>query len=231
MKQIFVMGGGGFAMEPDNLLLDRYLLSLSEKSKPKICFIATASGDSEGYIERFYNSCKDLYCTPSHLSLFKPHIVDIEKFILEQDIIHVGGGNTINLLSLWKTWKLDQVLLRALEKGVVLSGMSAGMICWFEQGLTDSKGIGLGSLDCLGFLEGSACPHFDGEEQRKPIYTKLVNNSTMKPGIALDDGAGALFINGKIKEIVGSRKEAIGYQVMPQSLKALDTKFLGESNE
>lgn len=231
MKQIFVMGGGGFAMEPDNLLLDHYLLSLSEKSEPKVCFIATASGDSEGYIERFYNSYKDLSCTPSHLSLFKPDTVDLEKFILEQDIIHVGGGNTINLLSLWRTWGLDEILLKALEKGIVLSGMSAGMICWFEQGLTDSKGIALESLDCLGFLEGSACPHFDGEEQRKTVYTKLVNNSIMKSGIALDDGAGALFINGKIKKIVSSRKEAIGYQVTPQVLKALETKFLGESNE
>ena len=171
MEKIFVMGGGGFAMEPENLLLDKYLLSLANKECPKICFIGTASGDSQNYIDRFYESYRLLNCRSTHLSLFKPHTRDIESFILDQNIIHVGGGNTLNLLCLWKEWQLDKILSRVLKNGVILSGMSAGMICWFNQGLTDSKGIGLEPLDCLGFLD--QCHSFKESE----IFLKKCSNS------------------------------------------------------
>ena len=124
------MGGGGFAMEPENLKLDRYLLSLSQKPHPKISFIGTASGDAETYHTKFYTAYKTLDCEPTHLSLFKPHTRDIETYILEQDIIHVGGGNTRNLLCLWKEWELDRILRKAYERGILFSGMSAGMLCW-----------------------------------------------------------------------------------------------------
>lgn len=210
-KKIFVMGGGGFAMEADNLLLDKYLLSLSRKKRPKVCFIPTASGDSDDYIKRFFHAYEKLNCTPSYLSLFKPHTDNLEAFILEQDIIHVGGGNTLNLLCLWKQWGLDSILEKALNKGIVLSGMSAGMICWFEQGLTDSKGIGLEVLDCLGFLKNSACPHFDGEKERAPTYTKMIKDKKILPGLALDDGCGALYINDALKDIVSSRENVKGH--------------------
>ena len=234
MNKIFVMGGGGFAMEPENLLLDKYLLSLANNECPKICFIGTASGDSQNYIDRFYNSYRLLNCRPSHLSLFKPHTRNIESFILDQDIIHVGGGNTLNLLCLWREWKLDKILAKALSKDVILSGMSAGMICWFNQGLTDSKGIGLEPLDCLGFLDGSACPHFDGEEDRSPIFLSLVESGELSDGLALDDGVGALYVDGNIREVVSSRASSRGYLVKnikgKSSAEELQPRYLGNQN-
>ena len=136
--QILAMGGGGFAMEPKNLKLDRYLLSLSKKKNPKVCFIGTASGDAEGYIQKFYKSFSNLACEPGHLSLFKPPPGSLRDFVLNQDILYVGGGNTRNLLVLWKEWGLDKILKEARLKGIILSGVSAGSICWFEEGLTDS---------------------------------------------------------------------------------------------
>ena len=130
MRQIIAMGGGGFSMEPDNPLLDRYILKQAGTEKSKICFLPTASGDSEQYISRFYNFFNKQNCDPSHLSLFNPPSRDLEKFILEKDILYVGGGNTKNLLALWKEWELDSILRKAWEEGVILAGLSAGAICW-----------------------------------------------------------------------------------------------------
>jgi dipeptidase E len=212
-KQILAMGGGGFSMEPENLKLDHYLLSLSDKTKPKVCFIGTASGDAEGYSEKFYNSFAELSCETSHLSLFRPPLGNLRDYILEKDIIYVGGGNTRNLMVLWKEWKLDHYLKEAYEKGIILAGISAGSICWFEQGLTDSVSGKLMPLDCLGFLKGSNCPHYDGEEMRRPCYQETILNGSMKSGIACDDGVAAHFINGVLECFVSSRPNAKAYKV------------------
>ena len=201
-------------------------LSLSDKEKPKICFLATASGDAEGYIDRFYESYKTLYCEASHFSVFKPHTTDVESFLLEQDIIHVGGGNTLNLLCLWKEWELDRIFKKGLKQGLILSGMSAGMICWFEEGTTDSKGIGLEPITALGFLKGSACPHYDGEPLRRPHFKQSINEKVIKPGLALDDGAGALFENGALSKVVSSRPNAKAYQVEAGNEKELNINYL-----
>jgi len=207
------MGGGGFAMEPENLALDRYLLNLSNQPKPKVCFIGTASGDAISYHEKFFASYGTLNCEPSQLSLFKPHTRDIEGFICEQDIIHVGGGNTRNLLILWKEWKLDQFLRKAYESGTVLSGMSAGILCWFEEFTTDSYGSGYVRMPGLGWLKGSAVPHFDGESERLPSYQAMLERGEIGAGIALDDGAAALFVDEKLEECVRSRPAARAFQV------------------
>lgn len=230
MEKIFVMGGGGFAMEPENLLLDKYILSLAEKKTPSICFLGTASGDSESYRERFYNSYRTLDCQPTHYSVFKPTTRDLIGFFSSQDIIHVGGGNTKNLLCLWREWGIDKALVAAYKNGTVLTGMSAGMICWFEQGVTDSYGDGLEPLNCLGLLEGSACPHFDGEADRKPSYLKLIKEKKIRGGIALDDGVGALYINGKPTDYVSSRPsaKAYGYESETANEQVLRPTFLGK---
>ena len=178
MRQIIAMGGGGFSMEPENPLLDRYILAQSPKKRPKICFIGTASGDAEGYIEKFYHFFRKEDCEPSHLSLFKPHTRDIKKFILEQDILYVGGGNTKNLMVLWKEWELDKAIRHAYENGTILSGISAGSLCWFEEGVTDSYGNELEPISCLGLIPGSHCPHYDGEEERRPAYQKLIGRKS-----------------------------------------------------
>lgn len=152
MKQIIALGGGGFSMEPDNPLLDAYILKQSGKPVPSICFVPTASGDSDQYTNRFYHFFEKMPCQPSHLSLFKPPARDIEGFIMEKDIIYVGGGCTKNLVALWKEWGLDALLKKAWNQGIILAGISAGSLCWFEEGVTDSFGDEkLDPLKCLGF--------------------------------------------------------------------------------
>lgn len=220
------MGGGGFSMEPENLKLDEYLLSLSKKENPKICFIGTASGDAESYIERFYTSMKNLHCEPSHLALYRPPQGSLREFVMDKDIFYVGGGNTRNLLVLWKEWGLDKLLIEAHEQGAVLAGISAGSICWFEQGLTDSVTGKLLPLDCLGLLKGSNCPHYDGEAQRRPVYESAILNGEMKSGIACDDGVAAHFINGKLHKFVSSRDETKAYQVELKADKVIKSEVL-----
>ncbi|MBN8203319.1 peptidase E [Bacillus sp. NTK034] len=213
MRQVIAMGGGGFSMEPDNLLLDKYILAQSKKDSPKVCFVPTASGDQTNYIERFYKAFNTLPCQPSHLSLFKPEFTDLESYILEQDVIYVGGGNTRNMLVLWKEWGLDHYLEKAYKKGVILAGISAGSICWFEEGLTDPLNAPLFKLDCLGFLKGSNCPHYDGENKRKPSYHKLIKEGKIKEGYAVDDGVALHFINETLTSPVSSRPIAKAYFV------------------
>ncbi len=130
-KQIIALGGGGFSDEPDNPLLDEYVLSQSEQDNPKICFIPTASGDAKEYIDAFYQCFDRMACEPSHLSLFAGHTDSMEEFLLTRDILFVGGGNTRNMLVIWKEWGLDALLKKAYEQGIILSGISAGGICWF----------------------------------------------------------------------------------------------------
>lgn len=213
MKQTIAMGGGGFSMEPENPLLDSYILNQSGKTTPKICFVPTASGDADSYITKFYSFFEMHPCQPSHLSLFKPPTKDLESFILDKDIIYVGGGNTKNLLALWKEWGLDQIMKKAWEQGILLAGLSAGSICWFEQGVTDSYGDELEPLECLGFLKGSHCPHYDGEAERRPAYQRLVASNKIKPGIAADDGAAIHYIDQEVRRIVSSRPHAKAYKV------------------
>ncbi len=232
MKQIIAMGGGGFSMEPDNLLLDQYILEQSPAKKPKICFLPTASGDAESYISRFYDAFKQLECEPSHLSLFKPQTRDLEGFLLSQDIIYVGGGNTINMLVLWKEWGVDRILRTAWEQGIVLAGLSAGSICWFEEGVTDSFGDELEPMEALGFLHGSHCPHYDGEENRRPAFGNLIAEGRMRPGYAADDGAALHFIGTDLVKSVSSRPDAKVYYVRKNEDSAehreLEMDYLGE---
>jgi dipeptidase E len=220
MKQIIAMGGGGFSMEPENKMLDQYILAQSKAEKPHICFVPTASGDSESYIERFYKAFETENCVPGHLSLFSPP-QNLEEFVKKQDIFYVGGGNTKNLLALWREWGLDQLLKKAYEEGKILAGLSAGSLCWFEEGVTDSFGP-LRGLSCLGFLQGSHCPHYDGEEERRPAYHRLIKEG-LKAGYAADDGAALHFINGKLNKTVSSRENAKAYYVQLKNGEVVET--------
>ncbi|MFN2746705.1 Type 1 glutamine amidotransferase-like domain-containing protein [Bacillus sp. z60-18] len=213
MRQIIAMGGGGFSMEPENLLLDQYILAQVKHDLPKVCFVPTASGDQTNDIERFYKAFHTLPCEPSHLSLFEPQFKELEKYVVEKDVIYVGGGSTRNMLVLWKEWGLDDVLQKAYEKGVVLAGLSAGSICWFEEGITDPLNAPLYKLDGLGFLKGSHCPHYDGESKRKPSYHKFILEGKIKEGYAVDDGAAVHFINETLAASVSSRANAKSYKV------------------
>ena len=211
-------------MEPDNLALDRYVLSLAESIRPRVSFLPTASGDSDSYVERFYTSFNSLPCEPSHLSLFHLKQTDLRSYVLQQDVIYVGGGSTRNMLVLWREWGLDTLLKEAWTAGVILAGISAGSICWFQQGVTDSVEAGrLHPIACLGFLPGSNCPHFDGETDRRPAYHRLLLEGRMQPGYAADDGAGLHFIGQRLAGCVTSRPTARAYRVAPAGAEIEET--------
>jgi len=204
-------------MEADNPLLDEYILKQTDKRKPKVCFVGTASGDADGYILKFYTSFLKLRCIPTHLSLFNLPTKDLKAFVLNQDVIYVGGGNTKSLLALWKEWKLNIYLRAAWQNGVILTGISAGSICWFEEGLSDFFPGELNSLKCLGFLKGSNCPHYDGEENRRPAYHKLILNGKMSEGVAAEDGIALHYVGTKLENVVSSRPDAKAYFVRKKS--------------
>jgi dipeptidase E len=216
-RQIVAMGGGGFSMEPDNPRLDAFVLSLARTERPRVCFVPTASGDSERYVRDFYRAFAAHDCRPADLALFDRTVDDLEAFVLAQHVIYVGGGNTASALGVWRAHGLDRLLARAWEQGTVLTGLSAGMICWFEQSVTDSFCADrLAPLhDGLGLLAGSACPHYDGEAERRPTYRSLVQSGTLSPGYAADDGAALVFEGTELAEVVSSRPDAAAYRVEP----------------
>jgi peptidase E len=235
--QIVAMGGGGFLMEPDNPLLDDFVLALSPRQPARVCFIPTASADAAHTIVRFYRAMSGR-CLPSDLTLFesplqprRPARTDqLADFVAQRDIFYVGGGNTVNLLALWRAHGLDRLLRNAWENGAILAGVSAGMICWFQASITDSYG-GVDPLDDgLGFLDGSACPHYDGETRRRPAYQRGVA-AGMAGGYAADDGAALHFVGKDLVEVVSSRRAAAAYRVETREgqivEERLPTRFLG----
>jgi len=231
MRQIIAMGGGGFSMEPDNPLLDRYILAQARRDLPNVCFVPTASGDAAGYIERFYAGFAGHLCVPTHLSLFKPTVSDLAALVLEQDIVYVGGGSTRNLLVLWREWGLDAILRRAWEQGVVLAGLSAGSLCWFEQGLSDSFGPGWSSLAGLGLLPGSHCPHYSDEAGRRDAYLAMVASGRLPQGVAADDGVALHYRDTTLHKVVSSRADAAAYLVSAMDgatvQERLEPQYLG----
>ena len=232
---IVAMGGGGFSMEPDNPLLDDHVLSLARagrgRDRPRVCFLPTASGDADGYVARFYAAFARR-SEASHLALFNRSVHDLETFLLEQDVIYVGGGNTANMLAVWRLHGVDALLRRAWLGGTVLTGLSAGSLCWFEGGTTDSFG-GLAALrDGLGLLPGSHSPHYDGEPGRRPAYHGYVADGSLPGGYAADDGAALVFRGPTLHEVIASRPAARGYQVRREgdgtvTETALETRYLG----
>jgi dipeptidase E len=221
-RQIIAMGGGGFSMEPENSALDRYVLAQARRANPSVCFIATAGGDSDSYIARFYTAFTKLRCRPTHLKLFA-RTPDLRALIAAQDVIYVGGGNTKSMLAVWREWQLPQLLRRAWSNGTVLAGISAGAICWFEAGLTDSWADRLAVLPCLGFLPGANCPHYDGETERRPALHRLLSRGAVQPTLALDDGAAAHFVGRRLARVVTSRPAAGAYRVARRQGRVVET--------
>ncbi len=210
MKQIFAIGGGGFSSPRTDLKLEKHLLTLSEASKPKVCFLPQASNEAQNYVVKFYEVFCKLGADPSWLSLFGNVEDGWKEKLLSQDIIYVGGGNTRSMMALWKEWGVDLILRKAYEKGVIMAGVSAGAICWFEQGITDSVWP-LGIVEALGFLTGSCCPHFDTEKERQEVYRQNIAKNRIKPGIALEDWTAAHYIDGELYQtvMVKDQKNAI----------------------
>jgi peptidase E len=231
-RQIIAMGGGALPAELDNLLLVRYFLAQTRRRKPKVAFIGAAGGDSDAGRLRFYAGFSRFECRPTHLPLFARTPRDLESFVLEQDAIFVGGGNTKSMLAVWRDWGLDRILRTAWERGVVLGGGSAGSICWFEHGVTDSIAGALTALPCLGFLPGSNCPHYDSEPQRRPTFRKLVASGGLPDGVAADDGVALHYLDGRLARVVSSRPRAKGYRLTRVGARAVErrlpTRYLGK---
>lgn len=235
------MGGGGFSMEPQNPLLDDYILSLSPRQPTRICFIPTASADSAAYIVNFYRAFSGR-ALPTDLTLFDPgapsrqpaRSADLRDFVMRQDILYVGGGNTVNLLAMWRAHGLDAILREAWLAGKVLCGISAGMLCWFRGGITDSFGDDLAAVeDGLGLVDATACPHYDGEALRRPLYHRSVEGG-FPAGYAADDYVALHFHGTELVEAISSRPGSQAYRVErgPDGAAietALPTRFLGAS--
>ena len=213
MSHIVALGGGAGTPEGTAKLLG-YVRDLTGKDRPRICCLATAMGDMAEAIVRFY----ELWAGQgelSHAKFFPWPPANLREHILSQDVVFVGGGNTANMLAIWRLHGFDGVLREAWESGIVLTGGSAGMICWFEACVTDSFGPQLEDLrDGLGFLAGSACPHYDGEELRRPTYRRLVDEG-FPPGVAADDGVALHYEGTELVEAVTARDGAAAYRVEP----------------
>ena len=213
MEQIIALGGGGFSMTPENLALDRYILAQSGKARPKVTFLGQASAESTDYTLRFYRAFTRLGAEPSDVTLYLDAPTDLPGHLLRQDVIYVGGGNTLNMIALWRAWGLDAILREALAQGIVLAGVSAGAICWFAEGLSDSRPGGFTQVDGLGFLEGSFSPHFDGEAERRPRFHELLGQGGIAPGLAADDDVALHYRDGALARIVAARAGAAAYRL------------------
>jgi peptidase E len=206
---LLALGGGGFTMEPTNPLLDDYVLSLSSAKEPRILFLPTASGDTTAQINAFHARFANRLCVPEYLSLFRLGEVKrpLAEIVLEQDIVYVGGGSMRNLLAIWRAHDLDRLLEQAWRAGIVLAGLSAGAMCWFEGGITRSSGPPA-PMAGLGLLEGSLTVHADGEPERLPVWLASVRDGTLPGGWAVDDGVGLLFRDQRLERVVSSRPGA-----------------------
>jgi peptidase E len=201
-----------------------YLLGLVAKPRVKVAVIPTATGDSPATIVGIYSRLPPERTERSHLLLFDRMIDDIEGYLLAQDIVWVGGGNTASMLAVWRAHGVDKALRAAWEAGKIMTGGSAGSLCWFEGGTTDSFNLKrLAPLrDGLGFLPGSHCPHYDGETQRRPLYQRLIGEG-FPAGYAIDDDAALHFQDGEIVDVVTARKDATAYRVERRDVEVVET--------
>jgi peptidase E len=224
------LGGGGFSMSDDgSSLIDDFLLALTGKELPRVCFVPTASGDAENYIERFEAAFAGRAQT-SVLSLFgrdgdelRSPTLNRPSMVLEQDVVYVGGGSTANLLAIWRLHGLDTLLAQAAMNGTILAGVSAGMNCWHQSSSTDSFGPLAPLRDGLGFLPGSVCPHYFGEEDRQAAYVSWVADGSLEGGYAADDNVALLWRDGELIEAISERAGAQAFHVARVGDHAIET--------
>jgi len=214
--RIVAMGGA-----PDEMLLE-YVLGVAPGRR--LLYVPTAEMEDPAltvwWYERLHGRAE-----MTHLHFFPWPPSGLRDLVLSEDIVLVTGGNTANAVAVWRAHGFDVILHEAWQHGVLLTGWSAGMICWFEQGVTDSFGPELGPIECLGFLPGSACPHYDGEERRRPVYTQLVAEG-LAPGVAADDDVALRYIGTELREVVTSREGAAAYRVAADGERSLETRLL-----
>ncbi len=206
-----LIAGGGFRTK-----FIGYMAQLTGKTRPRICFLPTASADSKEASLTFYASCAPLNVEPFVQNSFIESLSQTQgwdEVLLSMDAIVVSGGNTLNQQAIWKAQGIDVVLREAWDRGIVLGGASAGSLCWFEEGTTDSRPKALSIVKCMGFLKGSHSPHYDAEAGRRPLYHKLIGSGEMQPGYACDNDAGIYFEDNAVKRVVATRDNAKCYYV------------------
>jgi dipeptidase E len=230
IPQILALGGGGFSMEAGNPLVDDFALEITGAERPRVCFVPTASGDADHYVVRFYRRFSAV-AECSHLSLFRRDKGagavegDIERHLLGQDLIYVGGGSVLSLLGTWRAHGVDAMLRRAWRRGVVLCGLSAGSLCWFAEAVTAFHGpphIVRG----LGILPFSNCVHYNGEPSRRKEFTRAIAAGELRAGYGVEDGAALHFVGRELAEVISSRKDANAYSVGPKGEQPLPARCL-----
>ena len=224
-RQILI-AGGGFRTS-----FIRYMAELTGKDRPRLCYLPTASADRATGIIRWYEDCASLDVIPFHQESFISSYSMEESWeerFLSMDGIVVSGGNTLNQQAIWRIQGIDEVLRQAWENGIILGGASAGSLCWFEEGTTDSRPQELTKIECLGFLKGSHSPHYDAEEERRPTYHQLIKSGVLKPGYACDNDAGIYFVDNEVRKVVKTREEASVYFVDLVEGEITETELSGE---
>jgi peptidase E len=210
-KRQIVIAGGGFGTP-----FIRYMAQQTGKTRPKLLYLPTASADSATSTLSWYRSCAPLNVEPSDQAAFiasSRQDRSWEEVLLSVDGIVCSGGNTLNQQAIWKAQGIDVILRQAWDRGIVLGGASAGSLCWFEEGTTDSRPKELTIVQGLGFLKGSHSPHYDAEKDRRPLYQKLIGSAQLKPGYACDNNAGIHFLDNEVKRVIASRAGAKVYYV------------------
>ena len=222
-RHIVAFGGGGFS-DRDRSPIDAFVLELTGRTRPNVCFLATASGDDAGYIVRFHERLDR--AETSHLSLFGTPLPDVRDRLRDQDVVYVGGGSTVSMMGAWRAHRVDALLRELWEQGTILCGVSAGAMCWFEGGVTDSAGPELDAFTGgLGLLAGSLCPHLDSEPARRAVFHRLIERGTLPNGYALDDGVALQFAGTELVDTVSERPGASAFRVELVDGEVVETRM------
>ena len=233
LRQIVSFGGGGFSMEAGNPLLDQFVLDLTGRERPRVCFLPSASGDADHYIVRFYRHFSADRCEASHLSLFRRERApaDPHDHLLSQDLIYVGGGSVRSLLGVWRAHGIDEILRKAWERGVILCGLSAGSLCWFAEGVSTFHGGPPDRVPGLGLLPWSNTVHYSSEPARRDALHAWLRDG-MPTAFAADDGAALHFVGEELVQVVASRRDSRAYRVESERERVvttqLATRYLGD---
>ncbi len=224
-RKLFVYGGGS-----DKPIIN-HIIKLTKKENPKVCFVPTATGDSTVSIASWHSLCEGLPMRPHVMRVFIDSYTTKESFeekLMKMDAVFVGGGNTLNMMAIWKSQGIDLALRKAYDSGILMTGASAGSLCWFESGTTDSRPKELSKVECLGWIKASHCPHYNVEEFRRPVYHDLITRKELSPGYACDNQSGIYFENENMIHCVSSNPKSKSYYVDLQEGKIVERELKSE---
>ena len=226
-RQIFANGGRFYVDTWEDPKLQRHLLSLPGVKSPRICLLAGAVGDNPSAIEKFYRELGGYDCRLTHLNIYNPVTMDFADYFAGMDIVYVNGGSTRNLITVWRDWGIDQALRTAWEQGVVMSGTSAGMNCWFDACITDAYPPEMLPMTCIGLIAGSACAHYNQRPDRRPTFRRLLEEGVIpSPGYAADDDVTLHFIGDTLHEAVAAKPGMGAWSLQGATETAIPVRLL-----